>query len=54
MKEQRQKEYHERLKEKDNEKYLKDAREKQKRIYISVKNMGGTRERKDVLLLENV
>ena len=37
---QRQKEYRERLKEKNNEKYLMDARERQKRNYISVKNMG--------------
>ena len=38
---QRQKEYRERLKEEDNEKF-KDARERQKRNYISVKNMGRT------------
>ena len=50
---QRQKEYRERLKEKDNEKYLKDARERQKRNYISVKNMGRTEIEKDVLLLES-
>ena len=37
---QRQKEYRERLKEKNNEKYLMDSRERQKRNYISVKNMG--------------
>ena len=37
---QRQKEYRERLKEKNNERYLMDSRERQKRNYISVKNMG--------------
>ena len=37
---QRQKEDRERLEEKNNEKYLMDARERQKRNYISVKNMG--------------
>ena len=39
---QRQKEYRERPKEKD-EKYPKDTRERQKRNYISVNNMGRTK-----------
>ena len=43
---QRQMEYRERLKEMDNEKYLKDARERQKRNYISVKYMGRTETEK--------
>ena len=37
---QKQKEYREKLKEKDNEKYFKDAREKQKRNYISLEKYG--------------
>ena len=53
---QRQKEYHERLKEMDNEKYLKDARERerQKRNYISVKYMGRTEIEKRSAAVENV
>ena len=40
---QKQKEYRERLKEKDNEKYLKDARERERRgITFLWKNMGRT------------
>ena len=53
--EQKQKEYHERLEEKDSEKYLKDARERKNRNYISLEKIWvEQRQRKEVLLLENV
>ena len=52
---QRQKEHRERLKEKDNEKYLQDARERQKRNYISVKNMGRAEiEKRRIAIRERV
>ena len=37
---QKQKEYREKLKDKDNEKYLKDARERKKMNYISFEKYG--------------